>query len=548
MSDKEGTSTQDSGMVAVEIEDKNTTTNPENAGEIAETTTETPTPKAAFETETPADGKTASFNPKTDWFRWVVLLVVVLLYVATSFAKNTAKTMSKDIVMTYGDHAIAKSTMTTNPGPFRGLVYESALTIHSMPGMFFALVAGVLVDRYGATLSLMTFTLLCFIGQLICGFGVLGENGLWPVFLIGRFLNGAGTCAFRVATNVLMKNWFADSQLAFAMSFSRIGDIVAMLTESSGTPAIAKSTDTFAWPFFVGAILLGACVAGIFVLNIKPLPKKETEEEKTDFFTTIGRQLKKVYRDARGFPAVYWNLLAVLFFYDGISTATQSLMMYYLTNQYGIDSTVAANIRPLPKYAAVLGPFIGMVIDRYGKRSFILITSGFCLAIFNIAMFLGEDQIEDESARIAYCCFAMIFLGLVHSFFSCVLWPNFGRVVNKKVVGSAYGLASAMNCLSVSLIPLLVSQFRLNGQLGYGQLFCMGFVFIGIGFSFNLWYFFGHLIKTHLRPTKEKNVSTTFEDIKDELDEADRMDKAFEDTKKAVAEDTQAGKEETSVV
>jgi MFS family permease len=69
------------------------------------------------------------------------------------------------------------------------------MTVYSFPNIILPLVAGILVDKLGARICIITFTGILFIGQLIVAFGgLLDSEGFahYWVMLSGRFIFALG--------------------------------------------------------------------------------------------------------------------------------------------------------------------------------------------------------------------------------------------------------------------------------------------------------------------------------------------------------------------
>lgn len=90
-------------------------------------------------------------------------------------------------------------------------------------------------------------------------------------------------------------------------------------------------------------------------------------------------------------------------------------------------------------------PFIGVTVDKYGKRAYVMVTSA-VVALFAFLLFIFFNPI-----------YGLILFGLSFSIFASVVWPAITLVVPIQFIGLALGLTTSMQNTSVSLLPLVVA-------------------------------------------------------------------------------------------
>jgi len=98
---------------------------------------------------------------------------------------------------------------------------------------------------------------------------------------------------------------------------------------------------------------------------------------------------------------------------------------------------------------AILTPFAGILLDRIGRRTMALITTGL---LFNIAHFF--IMILPEKHSQAYT-FAILPLAVGYAFLVCALFSSFIYVVPKKAMGTAYGICYMFYALSLLIGSML---------------------------------------------------------------------------------------------
>src|SRR5689334_18973889 len=98
--------------------------------------------------------------------------------------------------------------------------------IYSLPNVFMVLVGGVLVDRFGARVVVLSTTAICLVGAVMTAL-----DSTFAVMAAGRLVFGLGAETMIVAITVALAQWFTGSYFAllFAanLSFARLGSYAA---------------------------------------------------------------------------------------------------------------------------------------------------------------------------------------------------------------------------------------------------------------------------------------------------------------------------------
>jgi MFS family permease len=105
--------------------------------------------------------------------------------------------------------------------------------------------------------------------------------------------------------------------------------------------------------------------------------------------------------------------------------------------------------------SALLTPLLGSGVDRWGGRSTLILVSASALVI--VHLLLGLTQLPAE--------YVLLGLGLGYSIFASVVWPAIPAVVERRFLGTAYGLVTSCQNFGLFLLPLLVSLVLQSSQL-----------------------------------------------------------------------------------
>ncbi len=96
----------------------------------------------------------------------------------------------------------------------------------------------------------------------------------------------------------------------------------------------------------------------------------------------------------------------------------------------------------IPYYmGAVFTPFMGIAIDKVGKRPMFLIISA-SLMCFVDAWYLFMPTTDSQNYLIPII--GQTVLGVFYSFYAAVLWPCVPMTVPERAVGTAFGVTNSV--------------------------------------------------------------------------------------------------------
>ena len=122
--------------------------------------------------------------------------------------------------------------------------------------------------------------------------------------------------------------------------------------------------------------------------------------------------------------------------------------------------------------SSLLVPFIGMAVDKFGKRGNLLIFSAF-LGVITYILFMATSPI-----------LPLILLGITYSIFASVLWPALTLIVPKNIVGIALGFATSLQNLGLVFFPMIIAFIYTNTQsYDFTLLFFIFILSLSLGLS-----------------------------------------------------------------
>jgi MFS family permease len=414
------------------------------------------------------------------------------------------------------------------------IYYNYFYTVYSWTNMLMSLCAGLMVDRLGKEKSMYIFVTCCLVGSVIYATGTFLTNldgqSRYIIMFVGRFIFGLGGGPITIVQNAFTAFYFSGHEIAMAfgitLTFSRFGSTINYYITPSVYDAIEKSTPDYALGITLAlgsalvVISLFAAVSLAKLDNYAQAQKGENEqakfrdcckrptksipltqpcsprysllllaaasagpyEEKKDSSGKVAPRKKMSISDVKDFPAMYWILaITISIFYSIIfpfmADATSYLGTY--TEKFGQDCSVdpdpctyvtpfglndtSATFRAGLVYqcSMIISPFLGKFVDWFGRRTHI----AFFGTALTIPVFLLLDRTTIDPIL------AMLLLGISYSVCAAALWPSVQLLVPLRSVGTANGVATAVQMLGIGLaniaVGILGDQYSLHDSLTF---------------------------------------------------------------------------------
>lgn len=175
------------------------------------------------------------------------------------------------------------SKHVTNGSNFK---YNQLYSVYSYPNIILPLLGGVLIDKFGLTISILLFSSLLVLGQgvfTISGFLGVASDGesIYPfvVAIIGRVIFGLGGESLGVCQSAIISRWFVGKELALAfginISVSRLGSVF----NNYSMPPLANAT-SLGWALFFGFVLcIISFISGVILIMFERHANKVDNED-----------------------------------------------------------------------------------------------------------------------------------------------------------------------------------------------------------------------------------------------------------------------------
>lgn len=269
---------------------------------------------------------------------------------------------------------------------------------------------------------------------------------------IGFMIFGCGVEMAGITVSRGIVKWFQGKEMALAMgiemAIARVGVAVVFL----GSPLIAAFHNNISVSRPVGVSVLLLCIGLICFITYAFMDKKlENEmgtngEEKDDPFKIS--DLKYIFSSK-----VFWIVALLCVLYYSAIFPFQKYANNMLQCNLGISAEAAGQVFfVFPLGAAAITPFLGNYLDRKGKGATMLIFGALLMIICHLtfAFILPATK----SAIIAYS--AIILLGISFSLVPASLWPSVPKLVDNKLLGSAYAVIFWIQNIGLYAFPMII--------------------------------------------------------------------------------------------
>ena len=277
---------------------------------------------------------------------------------------------------------------------------------------------------------------------------------------LGFMIFGCG-CEME-GTNVskILAKWFKGKEMALAMglemAIARLGVFGVMWI----APLISEKFDNsiLAPVGFCGALL----VIGLINFIIFGIMDRKFDSQLVDAGLATAEKSPEDEFHISDLKAIFtskmfWivSLLCVLY-YSAIFPF-QRYATNFLEETLAIDAASAAKLFScFPILAMVMTPMLGIFLDRKGKGATMLMFG----SIIMIVCHLSFAFILPAFPQKWFALLLIVVLGISFSLVPAALWPSVPKIIDEKILGSAYCLIFWVQRIGLCLVPMLIGSLR----------------------------------------------------------------------------------------
>lgn len=345
---------------------------------------------------------------------------------------------------------------------------------------FFLIFAGIILDKMGIRFTGLLSASLMVIGACIkfyamseyfVGTGLESWLGSWWVALpasaklscLGFMIFGCGCEMAGTTVSKAIAKWFKGKEMAMAMglemSIARLGVFAAMWLAPMVSNSFGKSVSA---PVLFGAVLLmiGLIFYFVFVIMDRKFDKqleaagelKEEASEEEFKFSDLG----KIFTSK-----MFWLVALLCVLYYSAIFPFQRYAPDFLNKTLGIENG-AQLFSCFPILAMILTPFLGGFIDRKGKAASMLMIGSFIMIACHLSFAFVLPMFPSKALAVAI----IAILGVSFSLVPAALWPSVPKIIDERILGSAYCVIFWIQNWGLLLVPIVIGKV-LDATGGY---------------------------------------------------------------------------------
>lgn len=335
------------------------------------------------------------------------------------------------------------------------------MTIVVVPGIFLALPAGLVANKYGVKRIGILSTVLTAVGAL-----VTATAGSFVTILLGRLILGVGGAFLVTILPVMIPQWFSREELGKAMGFYGTNMPVATISAFLAASLLVQVFGDWRIPFYVGTILAASAVV-LFMLMVKEGPLKKNQDRER---VSLRRALRSTELWKVGVVWLLFQVTALSF----LSWAPRLFHEYR-----GLDPVSASALASALMLAAIpFVPFFGWLSDSSHRRKPFLIAGSLlmALALTCSAFTVGLGLVA-----------SVAFLGFAAAMVPPIVSALPVEILEPEVVGVGFGVIALCLNIGVALAaPLFGYFFDVTGSLESSFVGIAAFSVVGSVVAFSL--------------------------------------------------------------
>ncbi|MBE6318597.1 MAG: major facilitator superfamily domain-containing protein 1 [Bacteroidales bacterium] len=344
----------------------------------------------------------------------------------------------------------------------------------------FLIVAGIILDKMGIRYTGILSASLMVVGAVIKFIGITDWfqttefcawlNSWWiempgsaKMACFGFMIFGCGCEMAGTTVSKAIAKWFKGKEMALAMglemAIARLGVFAVMWL----APGISESFDnSIVAPiaFCTLLLIIGLINYCVFCVMDTKLDKQVggiTEENANDEEFHLS-DLGKIFSSK-----MFWLIALLCVLYYSAIFPFQRYAPNFLEETLNVDAATASQLFScFPILAMCLTPVLGMFLDYKGKGASMLMFG----ALIMIACHLSFAFILPIFPYKWLAVTLIVILGVSFSLVPAALWPSVPKIIDEKILGSAYCLIFWVQNIGLCLVPLLIG-YVLQATGGY---------------------------------------------------------------------------------
>ena len=396
--------------------------------------------------------------------RWTVLVLVAsMMFFAYMFVDILSPLAS-----------LLETTLNWDRGDFG--TYAGAEYILCVFG--FLIFAGIILDKMGVRFTGLLSAGLMVLGASIKYIGIsewfdanniVWLNSWWTTMpgsakmaAFGFMIFGCGCEMAGTTVSKILAKWFKGKEMALAMglemAIARIGVFAAMwLSPMISQHFAVNGTNSVVMPLLFAGLLLVVGLLNFFVFTIMDTKfdkqlvaigeTADSHDADEEFHVS---DLVKIFSSK-----MFWIIALLCVLYYSAIFPFQRFATNFLEVTLDISNADASGLfKWFPILAMVLTPFLGMFIDYKGKGASMMMIGAVIMVICHCIFAFVLPVVPSKA--LALC--TILVLGVSFSLVPASMWPSVPKIIDEKILGSAYCLIFWVQNIGLCLVPMLIGK------------------------------------------------------------------------------------------
>lgn len=338
---------------------------------------------------------------------------------------------------------------------------------------FFLIFAGIILDKMGVRFTGLLSASLMVLGACIKYIGISDWfqatsfcgwlNSWWTALpgsakmaCLGFMIFGCGCEMAGTTVSKAIAKWFKGKEMALAMglemAIARLGVFAVMWI----SPLIAAKFDSSVVApvgFCTALLVVGLLFFLIFTFMDRKFDAQlveagliSTEKSPEDEFHIS--DLSKIFSSK-----MFWIVALLCVLYYSAIFPFQRYAPNYLEVTLNVDAATASQLFScFPILAMVLTPFLGAFLDFKGKGASMLMAGAIIMIVCHLSFAFVLPAFPSKGLAMLL----IVVLGVSFSLVPAALWPSVPKIIDEKILGSAYCLIFWVQNIGLCLVPLLI--------------------------------------------------------------------------------------------
>jgi Na+/melibiose symporter-like transporter len=334
---------------------------------------------------------------------------------------------------------------------------------------FFLIFAGIILDKMGVRFTAVLSATVMVVGASIKlygisdafnngGFGYEFLSSFWPSFpasakmaSVGFAIFGCGVEMAGVTVSKGIVKWFKGKEMALAMGLEMAIARLGVFAVFRLSPIMAEHGGV-SMSVGVGTLLL---LIGLLSFSVYFFMDRTLERQDASARDQADPEEEFKISDLKAiFTSKTFMIVAGLcvLFYSAIFPF-QKFATGMLESRLSMTTSEASGLFSFfPIGAMVLTPLLGWFIDNKGKAGTMLMLGSLLVVICHLIFALTPAASFTFSVALS----AIILLGISFSLVPAALWPSVPKLVDNRVLGSAYSIIFWIQNIGLMLTPMLI--------------------------------------------------------------------------------------------